>query len=79
VFNWVSTGGLNQGIISMRFQNVADPEQDRPTVDSEVVAIAQLGTVLPGTTVYVTAGERQEQLAARKLGYNKRYAPYPQP
>ena len=79
VFNWVSTGGLNQGIISMRFQNVSDPEQDRPTVDSEVVAIAQLGTVLPGTTVYVTDEERQAQLAARKLGYNKRYAPYPQP
>ena len=44
-----------------------------------MVAIAQLGTVLPGTTVYVTAQERQAQLAARKLGYNKRYAPYPQP
>ena len=79
VFNWVSTGGLNQGIISMRFQNVSDPEQDRPTVRSEVFTINQLQAELPDTTVYVTAGERQAQLAARKLGYNKRYAPYPQP
>ena len=79
VANWVSTGGLNQGTISMRFQNVTEPEQDPPTVGSEVVSIDQLGTVLPGTTVYVTPDERAAQLAARLLGYNKRYAPYPQP
>ena len=78
VANWVSTGGLNQGIISMRFQNVTDPELNPPTVGSEVVAIDQLATVLPGTTVYVTPSERAAQLAARLLGYNKRYAPYPQ-
>ncbi|MGI9164351.1 MAG: DUF1214 domain-containing protein [Mycobacterium sp.] len=79
VANWVSTGGLNQGIISMRFQKVTDPELNAPTVASEVVSIDQLGTVLPGTTVYVTADERAAQLTARLLGYNKRYAPYPQP
>jgi len=79
VANWVSTGGLNQGTISMRFQNVAEPTQDPPTVRSQVVSIDQLGTVLPGTTVYVTPTERAAQLAARQLGYNKRYAPYPQP
>ena len=79
VANWVSTGGLNQGTISMRFQNVAEPTQDPPTVRSQVVSIDQLGTVLPGTTVYVTPTERAAQLTARQLGYNKRYAPYPQP
>jgi hypothetical protein len=79
VANWVSTGGLNQGIISMRFQNVSDPEQDRPTVESEVFTLDELDAALPGTTVYVTPDERQVQLAARKLGYNKRYAPYRQP
>ena len=78
VANWVSTGGLNQGIISMRFQNVDEPEQDPPTVGSQVVAIDQLATVLPGTTVYVTPEERAAQLTARQLGYDKRYAPYPQ-
>ena len=78
VANWVSTGGLNQGTISMRFQNV-DPEQDAPTVDSRVVPLDELTSVLPGTTAYVTAEERQAQLAARQFGYNKRYAPYPQP
>lgn len=78
VANWVSTGGLNQGLISMRFQNVAEPEQDPPTVTSEVVSIDQLATVLPGTTEYVTPDERAAQLATRQLGYDKRYAPYPQ-
>ena len=79
VANWVSTGGLNQGTISMRFQNVAEPTQDPPTVRSQVVSIDQLATVLPGTTVYVTPTERAAQLAARQVGYNKRYAPYLQP
>jgi len=78
VANWVSTGGLNQGTISMRFQNVTDPEQDRPTVGSAVVLIDELAAVLPGTTVHVTDDERAAQLAARQFGYNKRYAPYPQ-
>ena len=78
VANWVSTGGLNQGTISIRFQDF-DPESDvDPTVHSELVPLAQLDTVLPGTTVYVTPEERQEQIAQRQLGYNKRYAPYPQ-
>ena len=79
VANWVSTGGLNQGTISMRFQNVTDPEQDRPTVLSQVVAIDQLNTVLPGTTVFLNPAERATQLELRQFGYNKRYAPYPQP
>ena len=78
VANWVSTGGLNQGTISIRFQDF-NPESDvDPTVHSELVPLNQLDTVLPGTTVYVTPEERQEQIAQRQLGYNKRYAPYPQ-
>jgi hypothetical protein len=44
-----------------------------------VVLIDELDTVLPDTTVYVTDDERAAQLAARQFGYNKRYAPYPQP
>jgi hypothetical protein len=79
VANWVSTGGLNQGTISMRFQNVEEPEQNPPTVLTQVVSIDQLNTVLPGTTVYVNPAERATQIELRQFGYNKRYAPYPQP
>lgn len=78
VANWVSTGGLNLGTVSIRFQDFDSASEDSPTVRSEVVALDQLSTVLPVTTQYVTAEERHAQIAARQLGYNRRYAPYPQ-
>jgi len=78
IANWVSTGGLNQGTISIRFQDFNPDSDVDPTVHSQVVPLTELNTVLPGTTVYVTPEERQNQIAQRQLGYNKRYAPYPQ-
>ncbi len=78
VANWVSTGGLNQGTISIRFQDFDSGSTDDPTIHSQLVQIDQLGTVLPGTTVYVTPEERRAQIAKRQLGYNRRYSPYPQ-
>jgi hypothetical protein len=79
VANWLSTGGLNQGIISMRFQNLDPDSPDTPSVGSEVVKIADLGDDLPAGTVFVTPEERATQLAVRKAGFDKRWAPYPQP
>ncbi len=78
VRNWVSTGGLNQGIISMRFQNLDPDSPDTPSVFSEVVKIAELGDYLPAGTELVTPEQRAAQLAVRKAGFNKRWAPYPQ-
>ncbi|MFN8033730.1 MAG: Ig-like domain-containing protein [Mycobacterium sp.] len=78
VANWVSTGGLNQGTIAIRFQDF-DPGSDvKPTVSSQVVKLSELDTVLPADTVYVTPDGRAAQIADRQLGYNKRYWPYPQ-
>ena len=68
VANWISTGGLNQGTISIRFQDFDRSSQAAPTVRSEVIAIDHLGAVLPGTTVYFTAAERAAQIAQRQLG-----------
>jgi hypothetical protein len=34
---------------------------------------------LPATTVYATPQDRLDQIASRKSGFNKRFAPYPQP
>jgi hypothetical protein len=79
VANWVSTGGLNQGIISMRFQNLDPEAPDTPTVESRVVKIAELADYLRAGTVLVTPEERAAQLAVRKAGFDKRWAPYPQP
>jgi len=77
VWNWVSTGGLNQGTISIRFQDL-DPDSS-PTVSSQVVSLDQLPSVLPPNTVYATPEDRLAQIALRKSGFNKRFAPYPQP
>ena len=79
VANWLSTGGLNQGIISMRFQNLDPDDEDTPTVTSQVVKISEIGDYLPTGTVFVTPEERATQLAVRKAGFDKRWAPYPQP
>lgn len=78
VANWVSTGGLHQGTISVRFQDFDPNSTVDPTVSSQVVKLSELATVLPPTTVYVTADERAAEIAQRQLGYNKRYTPYPQ-
>jgi hypothetical protein len=82
VANWVSTGGLNQGTISIRFQNLGgggDPaEATLPTVASRVVAINELPTVLPANAFDFTYQDREDQIALRQAGFNNRFAPYPQ-
>ena len=78
VANWISTGGLNQGTISIRFQDFDSTSQLEPGVSSEVVSLDQLGTTLPASTVYVTPQGRAIQIAERQLGYTRRWWPYPQ-
>ena len=78
VANWISTGGLNQGIISMRFQNLDPNSMAVPGVQSVVAKLEDLEDHLPAGTVFVTPEERAAQLAARRAGFDKRWAPYPQ-
>jgi len=75
VYNWVSTGGLNQGTVSIRFQDLGD---NAPTVSSKVVKVADLDEpgVLPPETVFVTPAQRDEQIAERQAGFNNRFAPF---
>jgi len=79
VWNWVSTGGLNQGTISIRFQDLDPQSSDLPTVSSQVVSLDELADVLPPNTVYAAHQDRLDQIALRKSGFDKRFAPYPQP
>jgi hypothetical protein len=79
VWNWVATGGLNQGTISIRFQDIDDTSSTLPTVSSQVVSLDDLPAVLPPGTVYATTQDRLDQIALRKSGFNNRFAPYPQP
>ncbi len=75
VANWVSTGGLNQGTISLRFQGLPIEPTDPPTVQSRVIPLK----ALPRDLVYITYAQRAQELADRKAGFDKRFAPYPQP
>jgi hypothetical protein len=79
VWNWVSTGGLNRGTISIRFQDIDPEATNLPTVSSQVVSLDELAGVLPPGTVYATPQDRLDQIAARKSGFDNRFAPYPQP
>jgi hypothetical protein len=73
----VSTGGLNQGTISIRFQDLGN-SSTLPTVSSRVVSLDDLPSVLPADTIYATTQDRLKQIADRKSGFNNRFAPYPQ-
>ena len=79
IWNWVSTGGLNQGTISIRFQDIDPEATNLPTVSSQVVSLDQLASVLPAGTIVATPQDRLVQIAARKSGFDNRFAPYPQP
>ncbi len=77
--NWVSTGGLNQGTLSIRFQDLGDPETVvTPIVSATVIKLEDLADAVPDDTVYLTPEERRAVLDVRRAGYEKRYAPYPQ-
>jgi hypothetical protein len=77
--NWVSTGGLNQGTISIRFQDLGPDPQNLPRiVDQRVMTHEELQGFLPADD-FVTEQQRADQIALRKAGFNKRWAPFPQP
>ncbi|MDA4107491.1 DUF1214 domain-containing protein [Mycolicibacterium holsaticum] len=78
--NWVSTGGLHQGAISIRFQGLGpNPDENPPLiVDQRVMTHEELRDYLPPED-FITEQQRAEQLALRKAGYDRRWAPYPQP
>lgn len=77
--NWVSTSGLNQGTVAIRFQDLGPDTKNPPRiVDQRVVSHAALRNYLPPDD-FVTAEQRAAQLALRKAGFDKRWAPYPQP
>ncbi|MBU9762902.1 hypothetical protein FR943_03395 [Mycobacterium sp. TNTM28] len=70
VANWVSTGGLNQGTISIRFQGVDPDSSDAPTVTTTVVKLDDVkDNVQDNQDVY----DREQQIADRQAGYYKRY------
>ncbi|MDT5015046.1 MAG: hypothetical protein QOD39_1206 [Mycobacterium sp.] len=83
VTNWIDTGGLHQGTISIRFQDL-DPDPNNVNapriVDQQVIDADDAASYFAADPKYVvTDQQRADQLAERKDGFNKRWAPFPQP
>ncbi len=77
--NWISTGGLNQGTLAIRFQDLDPESEDLPRIiDQRVMTHDELRDFLPAGD-FITAQQRAELLELRKAGYNNRWAPFPQP
>ncbi|WP_166908866.1 DUF1214 domain-containing protein [Mycobacterium sp. DL440] len=78
VANWVSTGGLNQGTISMRFQGVDPDATNMPTVTTRVVKASEVAGIVndpsdPNYNPEQLDYDRAQQIADRQAGYDRRY------
>ncbi len=74
VYNWISTGGLHEGTIMVRWQGLptSSDSSNAVSVAVQVVPLSSLASVLPSGTRYVTVAERKAQLAQRAAGYSSR-------
>ncbi|HEX6590624.1 MAG TPA: DUF1214 domain-containing protein [Moraxellaceae bacterium] len=74
VYNWLDTVGQHEGTIMARWQNLPaqSPASGGPAISAQLVKLNQLPGLLPAGTRYVSAVERQAQLAARKAGFLRR-------
>lgn len=73
VYNWIDTVGLNEGLLNPRWQ--ALPEGAAPSIQGQLVKLADLAGVLPSTMKMVTPEERQAQLKTRAESFAPRYVP----
>jgi hypothetical protein len=74
--NWLDTGGLHETILLHRWQGVprATPEDKQPRVlEAKLVKLKDIAAATPGAK-RVTAQERADQLARRKVSYAGRLA-----
>lgn len=76
VANWVSTGGLHQGTLSIRFQDLDVASAATPTVDARVVKLNTLTDDYPELASQQDY-DRAAQIADRQTGYGRRYGPVP--
>lgn len=72
VANWVSTGGLHQGTLSIRFQDLDPASPAAPAVDARVVKVSALTDEYPELASQQDY-DRAAQIAARQTGYARRY------
>lgn len=72
--NWVSTSGLNQGTLAIRFQDLDPNAPNQPRiVDQRVLTQEELREFLPEED-FITEQERLDQLELRRAGFDSRWA-----
>lgn len=76
VYNWVDTCGLHEGLLNLRWQGLPNkvPASGDVAATMKLVKLADLKSVLPATTKYVTAKERKAQLKKRAAAFARRFA-----
>jgi hypothetical protein len=74
VHNWIDTAGLNNSVLVLRVQGLSKQPAYEPSIRTQVVKTAELKSVLPAQTRWVTPAERAAQIAERRRLYAKRMA-----
>jgi hypothetical protein len=75
-YNWLSTGGLDDGLLLMRVENFErTPDPAKVFRDAQIVKLADLAQALPAGALRATPTERSRELALRSAGYRNRVAP----
>lgn len=71
--NWLSTGGLRDGILVLRVESSPQPAVPEKIVrETRVLKLSQLATALPKEATRVSASERAQLLAKRSAEFAKR-------
>jgi len=74
VHNWISSGGLNEGTMMLRWQNLPStpPSGGAASVSTKLIKLDDLAAHLPIGTQWISKAERQAQLSDRYEGYLQR-------
>ena len=74
VANWLDTGGLHELYALHRWQGLPVTERtEAPHVESRVVKLQELESMLPAGVKRTTAGEREQQLDRRRSAFQRRF------
>ncbi len=74
VHNWLDTGGLRRTIFGQRWQAFArDRQNDEPWMSVRQVRFDDLDKELPAGVQRIDAAGRRDQIAAREIGYQRRF------
>jgi len=70
--NWIDTEGRTDGFVFLRWQHITGPFTSADSPTGKLVAISDLGSVLPAGTPKVTSAEAVQSLLARDIGVARR-------